>query len=77
MDDKTKILVENYAQAHGCDFLSTYLALKEKPDKVAVRWVVDAKVKAFMAAHPASNYPQALPAVLASDSDLKRLYANS
>jgi hypothetical protein len=45
MDDKIKILVESYAQAHRCDLLSAYLALKEKPDKVAVGWVVDAKVR--------------------------------
>ncbi len=77
MDDKIKILVESYAQAHRCDLLSAYLALKEKPDKVAVGWVVDAKVKAFMAVHPGSNYSQALRAVLASDSDLKQPYANS
>ncbi len=36
MDDKIKILVESYAQAHRGDLLSAYLALKEKPDKVAL-----------------------------------------
>jgi hypothetical protein len=36
MDDKIKILVESYVQAHRCGFLSAYLALKEKPDKVAL-----------------------------------------
>ena len=38
MDDKIKILVESYVQAHRhrCGLLSAYLALKEKPDKVAL-----------------------------------------